>query len=408
MKVVGNSFFQKAANSSLILNYLRTHSPCSRQQMAASLGLQPSTVSYITGRMLNAGLVEEYEEKQLSRKKGSGRRPVGIRINPSFGYVIGLDLQVDYYCAVVCDVSGQVLQRTRKDYQKGNGGFQKLLTTAMDEVCKKLNPNIPVLGTGLAIPGIVNRETGFVKECWTHKLENVDLSSFLEESFGFPVMIENDANCCAQNILWNHARQEDESFIYLLSRFHNRTLLPEENVPSIGIGLGMALNGRLYTGISHEAGEYQSILFSRERQLKWQLSLSDEEMDRALYDPVIRKDIIRELMGNMILILQVLNPRALYIGGDLSTSGALVQSVLEENYSGRWKALQNKGCRLEMVEQGDFDPARGAAACFFTALYAIPQVGSTGNKNKKWKTILENILEEKKIYETSINCEFAP
>lgn len=395
MKVVGNSFFQKAANSSLILNYLRTHSTCSRQQMAASLGLQPSTVSYITGRMLHAGLIEEYEEKELSRKKGSGRRPVGIRLNPSFGYVIGLDLQVDYYCAVVCDVSGRVLNSFRKDYQGNIQGFHTLLTCALEEVCKNLNPGIPVLGAGLAIPGIVNRETGFVKECWTHELKDVDLSPFLEETFPFPVMVENDANCCAQNILWNHGKGEDESFIYLLSRFHNRSLLPEEDVPSIGIGLGLALNGRLYTGISQEAGEYQSILFSRERQLKWQLSLSDEEMDRALYDPEIRRDIIRELMGNMILILQILNPRALFIGGDLSESGEIVHKVLEEDYNRRWKTLQKKGCRLEMVEQGSFDPAMGAAACLFSALYAIPQVGSPGNENKKWKTVLGNIMEER-------------
>ncbi len=395
MKVVGNNFFQKAANSSLILNYLRTHEPCSRHQMASELGLQPSTVTYITGRMLNAGLIEECREKELSPKKGSGRKPVGIRINPSFGYVIGLDLQIDYYCAVVCDASGKVVKSFRKDHKTGSRGFRKLLTSAMNEVCRKINPDIPILGAGLAIPGIVNRETSFVKECWTHELKNEDLSSFLDETFSFPVMVENDANCCAQNILWNQSEKGGQSFIYLLSRFHNRTLLPEENVPSIGIGLGMALDGKLYTGISHEAGEYQSILFSKERQLKWQLSLSDDEMDRALYDPEIRKDIIRELMGNMILILQVLNPQALFIGGDLSESGSIVQSVLEENYSGRWKKMQSKGCRLEMVEEGKFDPALGAAACLFNKLYAIPQVGNHGKSNKKWKTVLENILKEK-------------
>ncbi|MDA3957962.1 ROK family transcriptional regulator [Oceanispirochaeta sp.] len=392
MKIVGNSLFQKAANSALILNYLRIHRSCSRHQMAEELGLQPSTVSYIVNRLIKAGLVEEFVDAVV-QKIGLGRRPISIRIISNFGYVIGLDLQVDYYCAVICDVSGHILSSQRIEYNFGKHDFQALLIQTVIDVRKQLNPEIPILGMGLAIPGIVNRYNSYVKDCWTHNLKDIDLSSFLDTSFSFPVVMENDANCCAQNILWNNPESKDDSFIYLLSRFHKRKMLPE-NLPSIGIGIGMVLNGQLYTGVSHEAGEYQSILFSKERQLKWQLSLSGEEMDRALYDPEIQREIIRELMGNMTFLLQILNPRALFIGGDLSDNGDMVQEILLHDYKEKWMSLESKGCQLKVVEEGTYDPARGAAACMLSELYAIPQVGTSHKNKQKWNTLLSNVIEE--------------
>ncbi|MBF9017880.1 MULTISPECIES: ROK family transcriptional regulator [unclassified Oceanispirochaeta] len=391
MKIVGNSLFQKAANSALILNYLRTHTSCSRQQMAEKLGLQPSTVSYIVNRLIKAKLVEEIKAP-VPKTKGSGRRPIQVQLIPEFGYVIGLDLQVDYYCTVVCDVSGRVLKSSKKEYISGKHDFKSLLIQSVEDVRKTLDPHIPVLGMGLAIPGVVNRQTSFVKDSWTHNLKNSSLLEFLDETFPFPVVIENDANCCAQNILWNHPDNESDSFIYLLSRFHQRNMVPE-NLPSIGVGLGLVLNGELYNGVSDEAGEYQSILYTKERQLKWQLSLSEEEMDRALVDSDVQKDILEELMGNMTLILKILNPRALYIGGDLASNSEEIWNILRSEFSENLYALEKKNCTMKVVNDGVYDPARGAAACMLSELYAIPQVGNGQQDKKKWNTLLSNVVE---------------
>ena len=391
MKIVGNSLFQKAANSALILNYLRTHTSCSRQQMAEKLGLQPSTVSYIVNRLIKAKLVEEIKAP-VPKTKGSGRRPIQVQLIPEFGYVIGLDLQVDYYCTVVSDVSGRVLKSSKKEYINGKHDFKSLLIQSVEDVRKTLDPHIPVLGMGLAIPGVVNRQTSFVKDSWTHNLKNSSLLEFLDETFPFPVVIENDANCCAQNILWNHPDNESDSFIYLLSRFHQRNMVPE-NLPSIGVGLGLVLNGELYNGVSDEAGEYQSILYTKERQLKWQLSLSEEEMDRALVDSDVQKDILEELMGNMTLILKILNPRALYIGGDLASNSEEIWNILRTEFSENLYALEKKNCTMKVVNEGVYDPAKGAAACMLSELYAIPQVGNGQQDKKKWNTLLSNVVE---------------
>lgn len=393
MKIVGNSLFQKAANSALILNYLRLNESSSRQRMAEELGLQPSSVSYIVNRLIRAGIAEEVREDDPRKKSGSGRKPIALRLSARFGYIIGLDLQVDYYSAVITDVSGRIIRSRRKEFVPGISDFETLLLSSVEELKQELDPQIPILGMGLALPGIVDRDNSLVKDSWTHKLKNASLAPFLDKHFTFPVVLENDANCCAQDILWNQPESRDDSFVYLLSRFHKRNMVPED-LPSVGVGLGLVLNGSLYEGISHEAGEYQSILFSRERRMKWQLALSEEEMDRALYDEDVQREIIKELLGNMIFLLQILNPRGLYIGGDLSRNGSMVREILEWEYPEKWARLQAKGCRLKMVEDGGFDPARGAAACMLSDLYAIPQIGGEHVDRRHWNNLLSNIVEE--------------
>ena len=391
MRAVGNNQFQKAANMLLVLNYLRENKSCSRQRIAEELGLQPSSVSYIVGRLIKEGLVEEYSDRNRETKS-LGRRPIMIRILGDYGYVIGLDLQVDYYCAAVYDISGTPVLVKKVEYPSDGGDFFQLFTHTVEEIRGELNGHIPVLGLGLAIPGIVDSGESHVVSSWTHSLEDISLKGFLEENFPFPVVVDNDANCCAQNILWNNPKRTQDSFIYLLPRFHRRENLPE-NLPSVGIGMGLVIDGKLFSGYTNQAGEYQSILFSRERRMKWQLSLSEEDMDRAIYDKDVQREIIKELMENMFLILQVLNPRSLIIGGDFSGSGALITHVVCEDFPEKWDLLKKKKLSLEIRDEGVFDSAKGAAACILEKIYAIPQVGQVSVGSFR-NNLLEKLMEE--------------
>ncbi len=391
MRAVGNNQFQKAANMLLVLNYLRENKSCSRQKIAEELGLQPSSVSYIVGRLIKEGLVEEYSDRNRETKS-LGRRPIMIRILGDYGYVIGLDLQVDYYCVAVYDIAGTPVLMKKVESPLDEGDFFKRFTHAVEEIRRELKSDIPILGLGLAIPGIVDSGESHVVSSWTHKLADVSLKGFLGDSFPFPVVIDNDANCCALNILWNNPKRDPDSFIYLLPRFHRRELLPD-NLPSVGIGMGLVINGKLFSGYTHEAGEYQSILFSRERRMKWQLSLPEEDMDRASYDKDIQREIITELMENMFLILQVLNPRSLIIGGDFSGTGDLIIRVVSEVFPEKWGLLKKKKLSLEVRDEGVFDSAKGAAACILEKIYAIPQVGQVSVGSFR-NNLLEKLMEE--------------
>ncbi len=386
MKIVGNSRFQKAANSSLILNYLREREECSRIDLSESLGLRPSTVTYIINRLMNMGLVREKKGTESATR--NGRPPILLEINRDFGRIIGLDLQADYYNAVITDTAGKILQSRNKVYDKWGLSFEELLKNVLEDIIGE-KKDAPIIGLGLAVPGIVDPENSIIKDCWTHNLKSRDFSSFFEESFDFPVIVENDANCCAWKSIWDN--RELENFIYLLPRFHNKEIVPQ-GLPSIGVGLGLVLNGSVYHGFSHRAGEFRSVFMGNNDP--GQTSLSMEEMDRIASDPLIKRKFMVELLKNLFWMINILNPRSIYIGGDLSGNSRMLHEILSNELKDDWKRIQQNDCTLTMLEEAAMDAAKGAAASILTELYSIPQINTRDLSPRKWKNLLSNINEQ--------------
>ncbi len=375
---VGNSQFQKVANAALVIDYLRRHRKVSRQDIAKAVGLRPSSVTYIINRLMQQGIVQEVSglaNSTAGSSTGSGRPPVLLELSSDAGMVIGLDLQADYYCVVMTDIRGDELLSYRNSYDSGITNFEHKFHSTIQEILPRTTA--PILGLGLSIPGTVDSSKNMVKSAWTHELYNEDLSDLFQE-YSFPITLQNDADCCAQQILWRDNNRDsitvDDSFIYLLTRFHNPELLSPGR-PSVGVGLGLVFDGSLYRGYRSEAGEYQSILFAEDNPPTWQVALTADEMDRAALDIKIQQRIIRELLGNFMLLFHVLNPRALYIGGDLAIHRDLIFKELETTYKRQWEYLQKAEFSVVVVENGQFDPAWGAASVMLEDLYSIPQVG---------------------------------
>ncbi len=395
MKLVGNSDFQRAANTSLILNYLRMARYASRMEIARELGLQPSTVTYIVNRLISGGIVRVCcDSHELPVR--SGRKPVFLELVPEYGVVTGMDLQADYYHAVAVDITGQPVMERRQELSVGDSSIEKRLLSAYSDFFNAMDKSLPLLGMGIAIPGIVNSEERIVEDCWTHRLSHHSMDSFLDENFSFPVLIENDANCCAQYIQWFERESRQDSCLYLLSKFHKRQYLPE-SVPAVGIGLGLILHGSLYTGASYKAGEYQSILFNGKDMAYRQFSLDNDEIAQASGNLEIRRKIVSELLGNVLFLMKILNPDALYIGGEIGTYKELILEILENEHKARWEPLKQYGCQIEPLSESDSHPALGAAACMLKNIYTVPQVGTGVPNQRIWKSLLANIYSESEI-----------
>ena len=387
MKIVGNSQFQRAANASLILNTLRERREASRIELSATLGLRPSTVTYIVNRLMSAGLVREKVGKMPVTK--SGRPPVLLEINKDFGRVVGLDLQADYYNAVVTDTTGTILRSLHKEYESRGPSFEELFQSVCDEILQDEGES-PILGVGLAVPGVVDHERSIIKDCWTHNLKNRDFTAFFEAGFEYPIVIENDANCCAWKSLWDRGELEKDTFLYLLPRFHRKEILPP-GYPSIGVGLGLVFNGAVYHGYSHRAGEFRSVFLGGGDAT--QISLTQEEMERISDDSDILRRLAVELLKNMFALIHILNPRSLFIGGNLAGQGPMIQEVLNDELKEEWRQIEQTGCSLRVLEDAEMDVAKGAAYSMLTELYSIPQLGESDENQRKWRNLLSNIIE---------------
>ena len=286
-KIVGNNQYQKIANALLIIQLLRKGAN-TRASIARELGLQPSTVTYSINRLIEAGLVHE-SNTPIRESTTPGRKAVSLEINTDYGRIIGLELLADSGWASIIDPTGQVLYSRPIEYPQiretdPRQRFELLITQVIADV-ELLCQGIPILGVGIALPGIVESNNSNVRDCWTHELKQCDLTSFITRSFPYPVILENDANCCAQRYLFTDQIHQD-TFMYLLARQYPSAHLPS-GVSPFGIGIGLVFNSLLYRGSSFRSGEFIST-FVPVHETGRQLSVMLDAVETLQEDRAIR------------------------------------------------------------------------------------------------------------------------
>lgn len=113
----------------------------------------------------------------------------------------------------------------------------------MQDICQTFIEQYQICGISISSAGIVQKEErligmgskfyeGFGKE----------LVSALEDCFGLPVSVENDANCAALAEKWRGNAQQETSFITL--------------VFGTAIGGALMINGEIWRGTHNLAGEF--------------------------------------------------------------------------------------------------------------------------------------------------------
>src|SRR5204862_7858142 len=99
------------------------------------------------------------------------------------------------------------------------------------------------LAIGVGVPGIVDSAAGIaVNYKYIKNWQRVPLAQSLTRKFGIPVYLENNTRSMALAELWFGQGLGCRDFLCIGIRS--------------GIGVGMVLDGRLYCGFSHAAGEF--------------------------------------------------------------------------------------------------------------------------------------------------------
>lgn len=394
MKVIGNSQYQKALNASLILNYLLQHQTATRVELVNQLGLQASTITYIVNRFINIDLIRE--SPSSAERRGSGRPAVSLRLNPGYGHVIGIDMQAHCFNAVVCDATGAVLRQIQQEYPPHADSFEMRLKEVLSLLNASTTEGITgkrlgaLLGVGIATPGIVYPDTATIEESWPHNINSLDLSNYFETNYDFPILLENDANCAALNILWGNTASSTSSFLYLLPRFHNVQKLPLK-YSAVGIGMGIVIEGKLYRGVNRRAGEFKSAFLNRYDRSE--ISLSIEETYRITENQELKRKMIREILQNLSFAVSLLDPSRILVGGDLAGEKALFSDILNRELKLTGDYFQHSGVEVQVLTDVTYDAAKGAAAHMLNELYHIPHAGGSDLSVQKWSCMLANAAQ---------------
>jgi N-acetylglucosamine repressor len=224
-------------NQQLVLRALHEHSPLSRADLARLTGLTRTSVGDLVGTLIHDGLIEETGRGPSS----GGKSPILLRVAPNGRHLIGLDLGGAQFTAGVVDLRGEILRTMRLPLDGRDGDATVELVFRLVDALRA-DDTTRLLGIGLGVPGIVDTSTGTVR--WSVNLDwaELRLGPLLEQRYGVPVLVANDSHAAALAELTFFRRPRPKNLIVIKV--------------GQGVGAGIILNGQLFQGDGHGAGEF--------------------------------------------------------------------------------------------------------------------------------------------------------
>ncbi|AUI71318.1 ROK family transcriptional regulator [Companilactobacillus alimentarius] len=218
------------------LNVLRevfNQTPTSRADVAKNLGLTKSTVYNIFTQLSNDNLV--YDIGQGNSTRSGGRKPILTNFNAQAGYTINAKINSTTISCMSNWLDGSIIDRQEFPIE-GKEASQQLL--ALYQAIKLLKLDNNLSGISVAIGGVVKNNR--VVNALNHDLANYDLVQILQSRFNVPVLIENESNLAALAI----------------RDFSSRTIKSAAALSLTDrVGVGLIIDGELYSGFNSEAGE---------------------------------------------------------------------------------------------------------------------------------------------------------
>lgn len=223
-------------NRTLVLQLLRTHGRLSGFDLAKRSGLSLTATYNVVEELLAAGVLVEHG---VGQSRG-GRRPILYSLNPSAGYVVGVDVSGHAAAAESFSLCGDPVGRIEVPFEPTRSA--SILASVLEAVaCVVRKVPGPLLGIGVGAPGLVDTLHGTVLQSANLGWLDLPLGQIVSARFRRPVIVDNDANVAALAESWYGAGRGYRSLVYVRI--------------DTGIGAGMVLGGQLYRGEWGVSGE---------------------------------------------------------------------------------------------------------------------------------------------------------
>ena len=223
-----------------IARVVRDQEALSRAAISINLDKSPTTIGRAVDHLISEDIINETGEKE---RTGVGRPSKLLKFNESFCSVLTVDLRSTEVYAAVTDLAGNILTTAVRNFDSGDTAksIQDLIELIRNLCQTAVNlPPIAVLVIGA--PSIVNAGGGIIEWAPSLNWTDVPLKKILEEEFPTTVLVENDVNLAALGEFWKGAGRKINKNMLFVS-------------VGAGIGAGIILNGELYMGSTHAAGE---------------------------------------------------------------------------------------------------------------------------------------------------------
>jgi predicted NBD/HSP70 family sugar kinase len=238
MQQHGTFQLMKKVNKRTILNKIRLSDPISRAEIAKQTGITAPTVGTIVKELIEEELVVE----QRSEESTGGRKPKLLSLNKESNVVISLDASSKYVRGALCNIVGEILYQKTIQFKGEEVTYLRAIKNMIHFLIKEAESKpVKLLGICLAVPGIIEGESGKVTYCSHTNFHDIPLKEELKKTFDYPVVVENNSRAMAFGEYWFKEYSLEGTLLVL-------------NIGR-GVGAGIISNGQLLYGPNNVAGE---------------------------------------------------------------------------------------------------------------------------------------------------------
>ena len=354
---IGDQQLLKRMNRSVLLRLLRARPGLSRARLAIESGLTKSTVSLLVRELLDEGWLSE---AGMAVADGLGRPSTPLQINVGVRALMGVEIAVETVRLVCVSLQGEVLHAdTHALADSAPAGVCAQVARMAAEAHRQLNERgLRLSSIGVCVPGAVDDCTGVVRFAPNLGWRNVALLPALEQAFaaaglpGVTVQLQNDADAAALGEYEFFGGEGGDPLIFVSC--------------DVGVGAGVVLNDRLFTGAQGMAGEIghtilqiDGPLCSCGRRGCAEAFFGSRALAREAPDTARAAAFFGVLLQNLWVTF---DPRAIVLGGKSCTHHRGLAQAAFEMVKQHADAAGMPAPELRLAHHGELAPAVGAAA----------------------------------------------
>jgi predicted NBD/HSP70 family sugar kinase len=383
---MANNRLLKEINAIRCLRALRSSHGLSRSDIGRILSLSRMTVGNAVRSLIEKGLVVETEES--ASPGGVGRPGIRVRLNPSGGYFVGIDISSSTMNAVLVDLTMKVVAHSMlavQDISRDTAKMVQQFAVVPGELLQKAGlPAKRLTGVGISVRGIVGT-SGRVLSAPYLGWKDLDLQSLVSKRLKsrWPVRVVNDASAFAHSILMERPEKDLRDTLLLLL--------------SEGIGSSQIRQGQIISGAHGFAGEIGHMILGASMKeassktfemlagynsllpaLSPNVSVTNGLAALATKTPSPRASLLLERWANafsvgLLNLIHILDPERIILGGPL----AAIYPTVEEHIIAAIESGLVHGFTMpliEIAESGGDSAAIGAASTIREELFALPEL----------------------------------
>uniref|UniRef100_UPI001C7F2BBC ROK family transcriptional regulator n=1 Tax=Nocardioides stalactiti TaxID=2755356 RepID=UPI001C7F2BBC len=372
-------------NLGTLLRHVHDSGEVSRAELTGRMGLNRSTIAGLVAELETLALIEH--ASPAAGRRGAGRPSAGVRICEDGPYVVAVDLGVDRAEVARVGLGGRIEDRASAQLPADPEAWQVGASVAalVRQVVAQSSTTAPLLGIGIAVPGLVRRSDGLIRHAPNLSWHDVSFGSIVLAalSLDIPIALGNDADLGALAEHRRGAAVGVGDLVYLSG--------------NVGVGAGVITGGNRLEGVAGYAGEVGHLCHDPRGSachcgsrgcwetvvgapaiadaLKCpadQVARLGEILDDMTSAPRELRPIAAELGRGLAAVVNIFNPSVVILGGYFLPLFRLCRSEVATGLGERALRPAQDAVRLTLPGLGTDSVLLGAAEMALEPVFADP------------------------------------